>query len=101
MDLSKAETIVEEILRRIPSTRDDDYELIAEYFSIVCPEVLDIPFKYVILGHKDFSIPNFKSIERVRRKVQAKHPELISLKTKIKREKIEKEYEKYALNMEE
>lgn len=100
MELLKIERIVEDILRKVPNTRDDDYELIAEYYSRVCPSVLDIPFRYVILGHKDFNIPNFKSIERARRKVQAKYPELMSKKTKEKRKKAERIYVSYSLDIE-
>lgn len=95
MDFKNVELVVEKILRDVPSTRDDDYELITEYYSRSCPEILDMPFRYVFLGHKTLEVPNFKSIERARRKVQAKFPELVSRKVKEKRKKLENEYKNY------
>ncbi len=97
----KIENLVEKILIEVPSTRNDDYELIAEYYSRECPEVLNMNFKYVFLGHKTLALPSFKSIERARRKVQAKFPELVSETTKLKRKKIEEEYRDYYSKMED
>ena len=82
MDFRKIERMVEQILRDIPSTRDDDYELITECYSRTCPSVLDMPFRYVFLGHKTLHIPNFKTIERARRNIQSKYPELVSSKNR-------------------
>lgn len=95
MNFKHVESIVEQILKEEPSTRNDDYELMAEYCFRVCPEILDMPFRYVFLGHKTLSLPNFKTIERARRKIQAKFPELISERTKKQRKKLETEYKNY------
>ena len=95
MDFRKIERMVEQILRDIPSTRDDDYELITECYSRTCPSVLDMPFRYVFLGHKTLHIPNFKTIERARRNIQSKYPELVSAKTKNKRKNLENKYKNY------
>ena len=95
------ENIVETILKEVPNTRDDDFELIAEFYSRECPDVLNMNFKYVFLGHKSLGITSFKSIERARRKVQAKHPNLIGENIKLKRKKLEKEYRDYYYTLED
>ncbi len=101
MRLKRVENKVEQILRDNPKTRDDDHELIAEYYNREHPEVLNMPFRYVFLGHNTLQLTSFKSIERARRKVQARFPELASKKTKLKREKLEQEYKNYYVNWEE
>ncbi len=101
MNLKRVEQIVEQILKEEPSTREDDYILTTEYYSRICPEVLDMPFRYVFLGHKTLNLPNFKTIERARRKIQARLPELTSKKCKEKRKKLENEYKNYYINWED
>ena len=101
MDFRYVEHIVEKILREVLSTRDDDYVLTTEYYSRVCPEVLDMPFRYVFLGHKTLRLPNFKTIERARRKLQSRFPELMSKKSREKRKELENKYKNYYTNWEE
>lgn len=91
----KVEALVKEILTKNPKTRDDDFELIAEYYYQLCPDILNMKFSYVFLGHKELGLTSFKSIERARRNVQAMYPELASKKTKIQRNQLEQEYREY------
>lgn len=96
----KVEEIVKEILIKNPKTRDDDFELIAEYYYQLCPDILDMKFSHVFLGHKELGLTSFKSIERARRKVQAKYPTLASQKVKQRRKQLENEYREFYSNYE-
>ncbi len=94
----KVEDLVYEILLENKNAREDDYILIAEYYHRLNPEIGNLKFNYVFLAHKELNIPSFKSIERARRKVQARHPELVDTKTKLIREQLKEEYKEYHLN---
>lgn len=95
------EDLVKEILIKNPKTRNDDFELIAEYYYQLCPEILNMKFSYVFLGHKELGLPSFESITRARRKVQAKYQELANEKTKQKRKYLENEYREFYAKYEE
>ena len=87
----KVEEIVYQILMSNPKTRDDDFELVAEYYYRLCPEVVNMKFSHVFLGHKEIGLPSFESITRARRKIQAQHIALASEKTIQKRNQLENE----------
>ena len=91
----KVEEIVYQILMSNPKTRDDDFELVAEYYYRLCPEVVNMKFSHVFLGHKEIGLPSFESITRARRKIQAQHIALASEKTIQKRNQLENEYRNY------
>lgn len=91
----KVEELVYKILKLNPKTRDDDFVLIAEYYYELCPEILNMKFSEVFLGHKELGLTNFKSIERARRTIQAMYPELATKKTKEKRKMLENEHRDY------
>lgn len=91
----KVEEMVYQILSSNPKTRDDDFELVAEFYYRLCPEILNMKFNYVFLGHKEFGLPSFESITRARRKIQSQNESLISRKAKEKRIFLEKEYRDY------
>lgn len=97
----KVEEIVYQILKSNPKTRDDDFELVAEYYYRLCPDILNMKFSYVFLGHKEFGLPSFESITRARRKIQARHIALASEKTIQKRNQLENEYRNYYSKYEE
>lgn len=68
-----AENVVEEILEKEPITRTSDNILFVRYYQLLNPRVdfmtyFENPEKY-----KGFS---YKTIERARRKIQARRPEL-------------------------
>lgn len=94
----KTEDLVYEILLENKDAREDDYILIAEYYYRLNPEIVNLKFNYVFLAHKELNLPSFKSIERARRKVQARHPEVVNIKTKLKREQLKEKYKEYHLN---
>lgn len=89
-----AETIVYELLKDVPITRMDDQILYIAYWSKTQPEVSFFDF---FRNYKQYKAKSYKTIERVRRKIQAKFPELAEPYVQEKRYELEKEYEEYAL----
>lgn len=71
---------VERILIEQPKTRDSDAELYIALCLEINGEALNRPFKEVMLHRKAYGLPNEKSVERVRRKVQEKNFHLRSTK---------------------
>ena len=103
--LIKLESQVYNILLNYKKTRDDDMLLYWYYviFSLVLPysEDYNLNDYYFssIFSNPEFrvqlGIAPFSSVERARRKVQEKHPELQSERIKRIREIEEQEYLKY------
>jgi len=91
MRLGKIKEVVIEILETTPSARNDDMVL----YALVCrkfnPQVRYGRFDFVLVNHAELSIPNFESVGRCRRRVQAQRPDLQSSEEvqKIKAERIE------------
>ena len=93
--LYKVEDLVKEILENIPETRDDDYYLIYEVEKRLEPELLNRTYREYLLSTKTIS---FKTIERARRKVQSKYPELqASKKVQEARLEYENAYTEYGI----
>ncbi len=95
------ENIVYEVLNRCPQTRDDDFELVLETYSTLCPSLLEMKFGSILKEHKEYGLPSFESITRARRKLQSNHRELVSEKSRKKRKQLENEYRYYYSNQEE
>ena len=103
--LIKLESQVYNILLNYKATRDDDMLLYWYYviFSLVFPgngqyNLSDYYFSSVFSNPEfrvQLGIAPFSSVERARRKVQEKHPELQSERIKRIREIEEQEYLKY------
>lgn len=83
------------ILKEIPITRTDDHLLYVAYWSKKKPEVSFIDFWK---NYKRYEASSFAAVERCRRKLQEKFPELKETKTAEKRFELSMEYEQYALN---
>ena len=93
--LYKVEDLVKEILENIPEAREDDYYLIYEVEKRLDPELLNRTYREYLLSTKTIS---FKSIERARRKVQSKYPELkASKKVQEARDEYETAFIEYAI----
>lgn len=92
--IKKYENLVHSILLRHPATRGDDKLL---YYWVLSEEGYNVGislYRY-LLGTNNF--PNYDSISRARRKLQAKYPELRPPKgDQIRREEAEQEYIEYA-----
>ena len=96
--LKELEKVIKPILEEYPQAREDDYILYAEVIKQYNPTLLGISAGDFLVLHNTYNIPNIKSIERTRRKVQEKHPELASERAKKKRAKEEQAYINYAIN---
>ena len=96
--LRDLEKVIKPILEEIPQTRNDDYLLYAEVIKAYKPELLKLSAITFLIGHRELNVPNIKSVERARRKIQEKHPELASERAKKKRAEEEQAYIGYALN---
>lgn len=96
---SKVEPVVKRILEQKPYTRDDDFILVYEVFKEFLPNIDDLNFKDVMINHKDYGIPYFESVRRVRPKLQNKYPELASSKeVQNARAQEEYDYRSYAIS---
>lgn len=96
-NLQTLESVVLSILEQSTAARKDDYVL----FWLVCekikPEIVEKPFADVLYNHIAWGLPNWESVTRCRRKIQAKRPDLVDKNAERKRRKEEKEYRAYAL----
>lgn len=95
--LRKQEPLIKHILEEYPETRGDDFLLYAEVIREYNPELLTLSAGSFLVGHSHYNVPNIKSVERVRRRLQAKYPELTSPKAKAKRSEEEQAYIGYAV----
>ena len=93
--LHTMEKIVLEVLEEHPQTRQDDYILMLKVCEKTNPKILDCTFKLAMKLHH-FQMPNWETVTRCRRKIQAKRPDLVAPVTARKRRKQEEEYRKYA-----
>lgn len=96
-NLQTIENVVLEVLEAYPNARKDDYILMYFVCRKMCKNVIPYSFGSVLLDHKELKLPNWKSIERARRKIQANRPDLVNAKTAAIRHEEEKEYIDYAL----
>ena len=94
--LFKAESEVIEILKYNIMARKSDQALFLMYWK---KKANKIPFKLFFLCPTLFNGCSFKTIERVRRKIQADHPELKDEYIAEKRFEAQQIYEQYSLNM--
>ena len=83
-NLTNTTALVKDILTEIPASRDSDNLL----FYMLCERVLkdqgievnELSFKKLFLHLKDFGLPQFETVGRVRRKLQQTFPEFHSSK---------------------
>lgn len=94
--LQTLEKIVLEALEAVPETREDDYILLLEVCERINADIHGQSFMEALKNHKKLRIPNWKSVERCRRKIQARRPDLISPTAAKKRRKAENTFTEYA-----
>lgn len=76
--------------------RDDDMTLYVCVCAICLPAVVHMPFANVLLHYRSLDLPNYESVGRIRRKLQAKYPELsASSEVKKRRAAQERHYRSY------
>ena len=95
--LNKIEPIVKKVLEEYPDSRSSDDVLIFRVYKEINEDVMIRElFCEVLLNRKQYNLPSYKSIERCRRKIFEKYPELKPEKvTKFRKQK-EEEYKEYA-----
>ncbi|MDL2249631.1 hypothetical protein LJC51_03125 [Lachnospiraceae bacterium OttesenSCG-928-J05] len=77
--------------------RDDDMTLYLCVCAICLPSVVNMSFANVMLRYRSLDLPNYESVGRIRRRLQAKHPELAaSPDTKKRRAAQERLYRHYS-----
>ena len=87
---------VKEILEKYPATRSDDWFLLMTFWHLYAPEGVCYmeyyhhPWKY--------NAPSYKHIERCRRKIQEKCPQLKTKEVAEARFEESMKYENYAIN---
>lgn len=86
-DLSK---IVSKVLKEHKDARDSDFRTIGWVYSILKPEVMNLPFKQVLWKHKELELPSFETIRRTRQKLQHDDP---SLRGEVYSKRMEKQTE--------
>ena len=94
--LKKLENVIKPILEKYPQTREDDYLLYAEVINRYNPELLGVSAEMFLVCHSELNVPNIKSVERARRKLQEKYPELATERAKRKRAEEQASYISYA-----
>jgi len=75
-DINKIESKVLDVLVKHPYTRNSDDALYLELCMASNPIACSMTFKDVLEHRKDLGLPNIKSVERARRKIQARREDL-------------------------
>lgn len=95
---AKVEPVVKKVLEEKPYTRSDDFALVYEVFKEFLPDIDNMKFKDIMLYHKEYGLPYFESVRRVRPKLQNQYPELLPPENVIQARQVEEmEYREYAL----
>lgn len=96
-NLKTMEGKIKAILKKDKETRDDDMLLYLKVCNAYLKDAGAMPLAEVMTQYKYLGLPSFESICRIRRKLQAKHPELAgSSHVRRVRAKGEKDYRSYA-----
>ena len=77
-ELKTTTDIVKDILEKDVMARNCDSLLIVKVYNRINPEVVSMPFSFVMANLKEFRLPNPETIRRSRQKLQEKNPELAS-----------------------
>lgn len=93
-EILKTEKEVEKILEEVVTTRTSDNLLFVAYWMKKAPHVSFIDFWKE--PHR-YGASSYKTVERCRRKIQARRPELKDSHTEELREKAEMDYFEYAI----
>ncbi len=96
--LKSTEKIVLTVLEESTQARQDDYVLMFLVCEKLNKDILDKPFGMAMYNHKILNMPNWETVTRCRRKIQAERPDLANPKTVEKRKKEEEEYRAYAIS---
>lgn len=86
-DLRKTEDLIEKILERYSGTRKSDHKLYRAYHAILFKQgKVKVSFTDFFTEPEKYNASNFATVERCRRKIQERRPELKDNKTAAMRE---------------
>lgn len=95
-NLKTIEQKVKAVLEQDADARNDDMTLYVRLCDTYVKGISQQRLDTVLLQYKLFGLPNFESVSRIRRKLQAEQPELMgSTRTQQTREQQERIYKKY------
>ena len=94
--LHTMEKVVLQVLEEQPATRNDDFLLMLRVCEETGADIIGETFASAMLHHKMLKIPNWKTVERCRRKIQKQRPDLVSPQTAKLRKQEEEKYIEYA-----
>lgn len=95
-ELKTMEKVVLEVLEEIPEARKDDYILMLAVCKKTGAEIGGKTFTEVMANHKLYKIPNWKTVERCRRKIQRVRPDLVAPEVAKKRLMEQQDYREYS-----
>ena len=100
--LFKTEPIIEQILEEVPITRGNDHILYAQYYRLLNSKYyqktgMTVTFDKFWENPHRYGGAMFSAVERCRRHIQGKHPELKDSKIAELREQAEMDYINYAI----
>lgn len=94
--LQTMEKVVLQVLEEVPEARKDDHMLMYSVCRKLNKELLTYTFGAVMYHHAGFGLPNWETVTRCRRKLQAKFPYLKDPEMAVIRDKEQEEYREYA-----
>lgn len=97
MKFKDLEEIVLDTLRRNINTQYSDNILYIEVIYKLKPELRGINFKYLFVNYISYKIPSFKTVERIRRKLEKDGRYIAPKSIKLERDKKINEYLDYAM----
>ena len=96
-NLKTIEKKVKAILEKNGDARNDDMVLYLALCNVCLKDAGAMPLAEIMTQHKYLGLPSFESVSRTRRRLQARHPELLgSLPVQAKRMAGEKAYRRYS-----
>ena len=96
--VNKIERIVKGVLEMYPTTRDDDFMLVACVYNTISEGRTNcISFNSTMVNHKNMGLPSMESITRARRKLQSEYEELRATESMRRiRRKEEQDFKEYS-----
>lgn len=75
-EIRKTASLVLDVLKEQPQTRNSDMLLYLKVCEIINPEALKMPLCAVLPSLKEYGLPPFETVRRARQKIQAVLPYL-------------------------
>lgn len=99
-NLNNITKLVKHFLETDPATRNNDGLLYLKVCQLYNPDIAEKNFGEVMINARFYNLPNIKSVERTRRKMQEKYEHLCaSEQVKEYRAEMEMQHKAYALDL--